>query len=117
MKFDAAKDGLIKQIDQPVIHGFTVDRLIEQLTRFPGKLIIQTIFLKCEQHCVPIDNTNDEDVSQWIEALKKIRPEKVMIYTISRDTPVKTLQKIPVETLEKIAEKVRQAGFNVSVST
>ncbi|MDR1221894.1 MAG: radical SAM protein [Tannerella sp.] len=117
MKLDAAKDSLIKQIDQPVIHDFTVDKLIEQLTRFHGKLIIQTIFLKGEQNGIPIDNTSDEDVSKWIEALKKIRPEKVMIYTISRDTPVKTLQKVPVETLEKIAEKVRQAGFNVSVST
>ncbi len=117
MKFDAANDYLIQQIDQPAIHGFTADRLIEQLTRFHGKLIIQTIFLKGKHDGVQIDNTSDENVSKWIEALKKIRPEKVMIYTINRDTPVETLQKIPVETLEEIAEKVRQAGFNVSVST
>ena len=39
-----------------------------------------------------------------------------MIYTISRETPVKTLQKVSVETLEKIAEKVRNAGFPTTVS-
>lgn len=117
MKFDAANDDLIKQIDQPEIHDFTADKLIEQLIRFHGKLIIQTIFLRGERNGIQIDNTSDECVSKWIEALKKIRPEKVMIYTINRDTPVRTLQKMPVDTLEKIAEKVRQAGFDVSVST
>jgi wyosine [tRNA(Phe)-imidazoG37] synthetase (radical SAM superfamily) len=117
MKLDAAKDDLIKQIDQPEIHDFTAEKLIEQLTRLNGKLIIQSIFLTGEHNSVRIDNTGDENVMQWIEALKKIRPEKVMIYTISRDTPVKTLQKAPVETLEKIAEKVKQAGFDVTIST
>jgi wyosine [tRNA(Phe)-imidazoG37] synthetase (radical SAM superfamily) len=117
MKLDAASNDLIGQIDQPAIHDFTAEKLIEQLCRFNGKLIIQTIFLKGEHNGVFIDNTCDEDVAQWIEALKKIRPQKVMIYTLSRETPVKTLQKASPETLEQIAEKVRQAGFEVSVST
>ncbi|MDR0698946.1 MAG: radical SAM protein [Tannerella sp.] len=116
MKFDAANDDLIEKIDQPEIHDFTAKKLIEQLYRFNGKLIVQTIFLRGEHNGVYIDNTRDEDVAQWIEALKKIQPQKVMIYTISRETPVKTLQKIPMEALEQIAEKVRQAGFAVSVS-
>ncbi|MDR1380419.1 MAG: radical SAM protein [Tannerella sp.] len=116
MKLDAANDDLIGWIDQPEIHGFTAEKLIGQLCRFNGKLIIQTIFLEGEHRGVSIDNTRDEDVARWIEALKKIRPQKVMIYTVSRETPVKTLRKTPVETLEQIAEKVRQAGFEVSVS-
>lgn len=117
MKLDAATDDLIGKIDQPEIHDFTAKKLIEQLCHFNGKLIVQTIFLKGEHNGVYIDNTRDEEVAQWIEALKKIQPQKVMIYTISRETPVKTLQKIPKETLEQIAEKVRQAGFEISVST
>ena len=116
MKFDAAKNILIEQIDQPVMHDFTVEKLIEQLCRFDGKLTIQSIFLKGEHKGVVIDNTLDHDVDLWIEALKKINPEKVMIYTISRETPVKTLQSIPVETLERIAEKVKNAGFPTTVS-
>ena len=116
MKFDAAKDDFIGQIDQPAIHDFTAKRLIEQLCRFNGKLTVQTIFLQGKHNGARIDNTKDEDVDLWIEALKKIRPEKVMIYTISRETPVKTLQKVPMEILENIAEKVRNAGFPVTVS-
>ena len=106
----------IEQIDQPAIHDFTAEKLIEQLCRFNGKLTIQSIFLQGEHNGIHIDNTQDEDVDAWIEALKKIRPEKVMIYTISRETPVKTLQKASVETLEKIAEKIRNAGFPVTIS-
>jgi hypothetical protein len=39
-----------------------------------------------------------------------------MIYTIDRDTPLNTLQKVPVEELNAIACKVRKAGFEVQVS-
>ena len=116
MKLDAARNDFIKQIDQPAIHDFTIEKLIEQLCCFNGKLTIQSIFLQGEHDGVQVDNTQEIDVDLWIEALKKIRPEKVMIYTISRETPVKTLQKTSIETLEKIAEKARNAGFPVIVS-
>jgi wyosine [tRNA(Phe)-imidazoG37] synthetase (radical SAM superfamily) len=116
MKFDAANDQLIALIDQPVIHNFTAEKLIDHLTRFNGKLTIQTLFLQGEHQGIWIDNTTDEEVERWIAALKKIRPEKVMIYTISRETPVKSLYKVPVKTLEQIADKVQKAGFPTIVS-
>ena len=116
MKFDAATDILIKQIDRPAKHDFTAEKLIEQLCLFSGKLTIQSIFLKGEHNGALIDNTNDDDVSLWIAGLKRINPKKVMIYTISRETPVKTLQKISPDILEKIADKVREEGFTVTVS-
>ena len=116
MKFDAADDELIALIDQPAIDDFTAKKLIDHLVRFNGKLSVQTLFLKGEHRGIRIDNTNDETVERWIEAIKKIRPEKVMIYTISRETPVKLLYKAPVEILEKIADKVRKSGFQTIVS-
>ena len=116
MKFDAATNILIKQIDQPAIHDFTAEKLIEKLCCFTGKLTIQSIFLKGEHNGAMIDNTNDDDVSLWIAGLKRINPKKVMIYTISRETPVKTLQKISPDILQKIAEKARKAGFPVTIA-
>jgi wyosine [tRNA(Phe)-imidazoG37] synthetase (radical SAM superfamily) len=116
MKFDAADNDLLNIIDQPVVHNFTVEKLIEQLRLFNGKLTVQSIFLKGEHRGVAFDNTTDENVARWIEGLKRIQPQKVMIYAINRETPVKTLEKIPIETLEAIAAKVREAGFEVSVS-
>ena len=58
----------------------------------------------------------EKEVAGWVDALKKIRPRQVMIYTIDRETPVKTLQKVPKEDLEAIADRARKEGFTVSVS-
>ena len=116
MKLDAATDELIGIIDQPLQQAFTVRQVIDNLLLFNGKLTIQTMFLKGEHKGVYFDNTCDENVALWMKALKTIHPEKVMIYTISRETPVKTLQKIPISKLEQIADKVTNAGFQVIVA-
>jgi wyosine [tRNA(Phe)-imidazoG37] synthetase (radical SAM superfamily) len=117
MKLDAGSDALIRLIDQPEIRDFTAAQLIEQLRRFEGRLIIQTMFLHGEHQGLSVDNTGDADVALWIEALKVIRPRCVMIYTINRETPVKTMSATSPETLNAIAAKVREAGFEVKVST
>lgn len=116
MKLDAVSDKLIRLIDDPEIKDFSAGELIGQLQRFNGQLTIQTIFLRGVRDGVVIDNTGDDDVSAWIEALKSINPHKVMIYTIDRETPVKSLEKVPVDELNAIAARVRAAGLEVSVS-
>ena len=64
-----------------------------------------------------IDNTSDEKVAAWIDTLKQIRPYKVMIYTIDRETPVRTLEKIPKVELDAIADRIhKETGIEVSVS-
>ena len=116
MKLDAGCDALIQRIDEPLMPDFSAEKVIEQLCQFNGQLTIQTIFLRGEYHGKNLDNTREEDVSLWIDALRHIRPRQVMIYTISRETPVATLQKITIDTLEQIAARVREAGFLVSVA-
>lgn len=116
MKLDSVYNERMKQIDDPEMSDFTCEELIRQLCRFNGRLIIQTIFLRGERDGVIIDNTSEEEVTAWIEALKRIRPRKVMIYTIDRETPVRTLEKIPKTELDAIADRIRAEGFDVSVS-
>ena len=116
MKLDSAVDSRIRQIDDPENKHFSAAGLIQQLCRFNGRLIIQTIFLRGVRDGIVIDNTGDREIAVWIDALKQIAPRKVMIYTINRETPVKTLQKIPLPELETIAERVRNEGFEVTVS-
>ena len=40
-----------------------------------------------------------------------------MIYTIARDTPIDTLEKITLKELQDIAGRVKTAGFEVQVSS
>jgi wyosine [tRNA(Phe)-imidazoG37] synthetase (radical SAM superfamily) len=116
LKLDSAFAETIGIMDQPV-GRFNLDRTVEQLCNFNGKLIIQTMFLKGSYKGKNFDNTSDKEVYAWIDLLKKIKPERVMVYTIARDTPAQNLNKIPLSVLEKIANTVRhETGLKVEVS-
>ncbi len=116
LKFDSAIDRTMKLMDQPVGKHINVAWLINELQKFEGNLIIQTMFLRGECQGEKMDNTTDIEIDAWIDALQKIRPKQVMIYSLDRDTPVQQLQKVSVEELNIIAEKVKSAGFEVSVA-
>ncbi len=116
LKFDSAFDETVQRLDRPAGKYFNVAWQMEQFKKFEGNLTIQTMFLRGILADGVIDNTTEKEVSAWLEALKKIAPKQVMIYTIDRETPTKGLEKISVEELERIAERVRAEGFDVMVS-
>ncbi|WP_075559655.1 radical SAM protein [Parabacteroides timonensis] len=116
LKLDSVLDSRIQQLNVPNSPAFTFERLLEQLCRFNGNLIIQTMFLQGEIDGKSVDNTTEEEIKGWIDALKKIKPKQVMIYTIDRETPLKGLRKVSKEALDAIADRVREEGFDVTVS-
>jgi wyosine [tRNA(Phe)-imidazoG37] synthetase (radical SAM superfamily) len=114
-KLDSAFEETVKLLDCP--RGiFNLSKVVDQLVRFKGKVIVQTLFVKGSFKGIIVDNSTDAEVAEWLELIKKISPQQVMIYTIARDTPVNTLEKVPPATLDAIAEKVKMAGFRVQVS-
>lgn len=115
LKLDGGKEQTIIDLDQPV-GTFNLDRTVDLLSKFTGNLTIQTLFIKGEYNGKSIDNTSSEEIDLWIQHLKKIQPREVMIYTISRDTPVDTLQKVDLPELKRIASLVEQAGFSTQIS-
>lgn len=116
MKLDSVLDSRIRQLNAPNQPGFTFEKLMEGLCRFQGNVIIQTMFLKGTVKGVSVNNMTEPEITGWLAALEQIRPKQVMIYTIDRETPVKELQKATHEELDAIAERARQAGWQVSVS-
>jgi len=114
-KLDSVFEETVQILDCPT-GGFNLKRTIEQLIAFNGKVIIQTLFLRGSFKGQQVDNTTEEEISAWLNVLKKINPLQVMIYTIARDTPVETLEKVSIDELNSIAERVREAGFDVQVS-
>ncbi|RXQ93022.1 radical SAM protein [Ancylomarina salipaludis] len=115
LKLDGGKEQTIINLDQPV-GTFNLEKTVDLLSKFRGNLTIQTLFIKGEYNGKSIDNTSQEEIDLWLQHLKKIRPREVMIYTISRDTPVETLQKVDLAELERIANLVEQAGFPTQIS-
>lgn len=114
-KLDSAFEETVKIMDCPN-KTFSLKKVIDQLVAFNGKVIIQTMFLRGSYKGKNFDNTTEKEILAWIALLKIINPKQVMIYTIARDTPLKTLEKIMVEELNDIAARVKKAGFDVQVS-
>ncbi len=116
MKLDSVLDSRIRQMNAPSSPSFTFDELLRQLCRFDGNLIIQTMFLRGEVDGKSVDNTTETEIGGWLDALNKIRPKQVMIYTVDRETPLKGLRKVSKDDMDAIAERARREGFDVTVS-
>ena len=116
LKLDSAVEETMRLIDRPNAPGFTVEKVVEQLKRFSGTGIIQTMILEGEHDGHDVSNTSPEEIRALIEAYKAIRPREVMLYSIDRTTPAEKLRKVPRERLEEIAEAVRAEGIEVQVN-
>jgi wyosine [tRNA(Phe)-imidazoG37] synthetase (radical SAM superfamily) len=116
LKLDSAIGSTVKIHNQPR-GNYNVEKVIDDLTAFNGKVIIQTLFLRGFYNDTVIDNTTPAEISAWIAAIKRIKPSEVMIYTISRDTPDGgKLNKVPEKELKKIAALVEKLGIKTKVS-
>jgi wyosine [tRNA(Phe)-imidazoG37] synthetase (radical SAM superfamily) len=116
LKFDSAIEETMQLLDQPVGKHITVEWIKEQIKNFRGEKIVQTMFLRGKCGEKTVDNTTQKEIDAWLLALEEMNIQQVMIYTIDRETPVKTLQKISLDELNAIAEKARKRGILVSVA-
>ena len=115
-KLDGADDETVRLLDAPNNPDFSVKTVVGQLKAFDGKVIIQTIFLEGELNGCPFSNSTEEKVEAWLRLVKEIAPRQVMIYTIDRPVPTCGLKKVSLKRLREIGEKVKAAGFEVSIA-
>ena len=115
LKLDTINPTYINVVDRPQGH-YDVEEQIACLALFEGKCIIQTMLMRGEYEGRSLDNTTEQYVAPYLEALRRIRPRAVMLYTLDRETPVKGLEKADPKVMEAIAERIRQLGIEVSVS-
>ena len=115
LKLDTVDPIYINKVDHP--NGtYDVAQIIDRLKAFNGHVIIQTMFMRGEAAGESVDNTGEEYVGPWLEAVKEIKPQQVMIYTIDRETPTMGLQKATHEQLDEIRDRVIAAGIPCSAS-
>ncbi len=109
VKLDSAFNSTVQLLDRPTSPAFDVEKTIHTLASFNGKCIVQTMFT-CGSHCGQhIDNTTDAEIDALIDAYRRIKPSQIMIYSIDRATPEKSLTKIPAEKLREIAARITKA--------
>lgn len=116
LKLDSAFDHTAQRINKPRSAAYTVAKTVEQLKQFSGQMILQTMFLRGEYDGERIDNTTPEEVEAWLRLVAEIQPRQVMIYSLDRDTPCQTLEKVSKEDLQQIADQVVVLGIECSVA-
>ena len=124
LKLDTVDPIYINKVDRPNA-AYDVRQIIEHMKAFNGHIIIQTMFMRGALGCadgfppsesLSVDNTGEEYVAPWLEAIREIRPQQVMAYTIDRETPTQGLEKASREQLDAIRDRVIALGFPCSAS-
>lgn len=116
LKLDSAFDETVRRMNKPQNPNYTVRSVVEEMKLFEGRMILQTMFLRGECGGQRIDNTTDGEVAAWLRLVDEIHPRQVMVYSIDRDTPCPTLEKVPREELQAIAARVEALGIPCSVA-
>lgn len=114
LKLDSAISKTFKNLNLPA-PGITLDSIIENIKKFDGNQVIQTLFIRGYHNGDFIDNTTDEEVKAWLNLVKEIKPKYVMLYPIERDTAQKGLEKISEEELKNIADEVEKVGIKTKI--
>jgi len=114
-KLDSVFPETVKLLNNPA-NLPNLTETVDVLKKFYGRVIIQTLFVKGNLNGIPVDNSTDLEVSAWLNILKEISPRYVMIYSIARETPVKTIEKIPRQRMAEIYDLLQQSGIPVQVT-
>ena len=62
-----------------------------------------------------VDNTTPRAVEAWLEALDRVRPEAVDLYSLARPPARSTLLNVPSTFLDGLAERVSALGIRARV--
>ena len=110
LKIDASSDSLIRSINKPS-GTYKLHEILENLRQFRGDFILQTMFLKSPD----FDTASPEALSAWIEIVRDLKPRQVMVYTIDRETPDKSLEKYTVDEMAAFVKPLTDEGFDVQI--
>lgn len=114
LKIDSGLEEYIRLIDNPQ-GNYSLQQTIENIKKFNGNFILQTMFLKGTIDEKYIDTTDPAVVGEWIKIALELRPREIMMYTIDRETPAQGLLKVTVEEMEIIARPLIEAGLKVQI--
>lgn len=108
LKLDAPTDAQAALVNRPV-GPYHVEEVVENLLRFEGKFVLQTMFLRGPSWAT------EDWVEGWMEIVRKVRPREIMVYTIDRETPLSGLRKYTVEEMRSLVQPLLNEGFTIQI--
>ena len=110
LKIDASSQELVEKINKPV-GTYKLADVIDNMKKFEGNFILQTMFLRSEE----FDTIASGALEAWRDIVRMLRPRQVMVYTIDRETPDKSLGKYTVEEMTAMVQPLMDEGFDIQV--
>ena len=110
LKIDASSDELVRKINKPV-GSYSLADVTANLKKLEGRFILQTMFLRSPE----FDTASPEALAAWMDIVREIRPREIMVYTIDRETPDKSLGKYTVEEMTEMVRPLIEEGFTIQV--
>lgn len=110
LKIDASSDELIQKINKPA-GSYRLAEVVESLKAFKGNFVLQTMFLKSPD----FDMVTTEALKGWMDIVRELRPREIMVYTIDRETPDKSLGKYTVEQMTDMVRPLMDEGFEIQI--
>lgn len=115
LKLDSIHERTFNLLNQPK-PGIQPEQVVKNLEKFKDSFILQIMLVKGKIGETVIDNSAPEEIDGLLGILPRVRPKSIMLYTIARETPLKGLEKIPVDKLRAIAAKFERAGYPVQIA-
>ena len=108
VKLDAGTQRTFEQLDMPW-QALHLDALTEAAAQLP-RVAIQTILVRGR-----VDNTTQPEVAAWLERIRRIRPQRVDLYTLDRTPIDRALETVPLAVAQGIAAQVEALGVKCRV--
>jgi len=99
MKLDAGDEDSWRAINRPP-PGITLERVLQGLSLVPNP-VLQCLFLDGA-----VQNVRGRPYQAWLEAVLRVSPKMIQIYSLDRPTPERGLEEVPIEELRRIAREV-----------
>ena len=110
LKLDAPTDELVGMINQPQ-GAYHVADVVENLKRFEGDFVLQTMFLKSDK----FDSSEPAQLAAWMDIVRELRPREVMVYTLDREAPAEGLEKFTADRMRELVQPLVDEGFKVQI--
>jgi wyosine [tRNA(Phe)-imidazoG37] synthetase (radical SAM superfamily) len=103
-KLDCADEQTFRAINNPVTE-IKIKDIIDGLKTLSSVLpiTIQTVFIDG-----PIKNYEGEVFDRWLEAIKKIKPQKIQVYSTDRPVALASIKMISNEKLQELAILIQE---------
>ena len=108
LKLDAPTDAQVALVNKPAGEYHVAD-VVEQLKRFKGDFVLQTMFLRGPGW------ESAQWVKEWMEIVRELRPREVMVYTIDRETPMSGLGKYTAAQMQELVQPLINEGFKIQI--